>query len=177
MDTLFGWPEPWAIALVFAAAMSGSWALGRWRGRHLPDELRDDPGAKFTDASVALLGLLLAFTFAMAMGRHDQRRLTVVAESNAIGDFYTCASLLKEPQRARLQEVIRNYARDQRAVLREPLPELEEQKLAKRTLAQFTQMTDLVREALEGTPIAMPLTNTLNNVTSSYASRLAAYQE
>ena len=46
----------------------------------------------------------------MALGRHDQRRLAVIAESNAIGDYYTCASLLKEPQRNQLQSVIRDYA-------------------------------------------------------------------
>jgi len=52
--------------------------------------------SKFLDASLAVLGLLLAFTFSTALVKHDQRRLMVVADSNAIGDFYTCASLLKE---------------------------------------------------------------------------------
>jgi hypothetical protein len=32
------------------------------------------------------------------------------ADSNAIGDFYTCASSLKEPARTKLQAVIRQYA-------------------------------------------------------------------
>ena len=39
-------------------------------------------------------------------------------------------------------------------------------------------MTELVGDALAtGTPIAIPLTNTLNNVTSSHAARLAAYRD
>ena len=39
-------------------------------------------------------------------------------------------------------------------------------------------MTDLVAKAVdEGTPIALALTNTLNEVTSSNASRLAAFEE
>ena len=39
------------------------------------------------------------------------------------------------------------------------------------------QMTTLVGEALsDGTPISVPLTNTLNEVTSSQAFRLAAYR-
>ncbi len=66
--------------------------------------------SKFDDASLALLGLLLAFTFGVSISKHDQRRLAVVADSNAIGDFYTCASLIKEPTRTKLQTVIREYA-------------------------------------------------------------------
>ena len=39
-------------------------------------------------------------------------------------------------------------------------------------------MTQTVYQALsDGTPIAVPLTNTLNGVTSSQASRLAAYRD
>jgi len=39
-------------------------------------------------------------------------------------------------------------------------------------------MTDIVTKAVtDGTPIAICLTNTLNNLTSANASRLAAYEE
>jgi hypothetical protein len=81
----------------FIVCMSAAWVFG-WRlGRRAPTTPGEDPSIKFTDGSMALLGLLLAFTFAMALGRHDSRRTAVVADSNAIGDFYTCASLLKDP--------------------------------------------------------------------------------
>lgn len=39
------------------------------------------------------------------------------------------------------------------------------------------RMTDMAAALVEGTPIAVSLTNTLNNVTSTHASRLAAYRE
>jgi hypothetical protein len=40
------------------------------------------------------------------------------------------------------------------------------------------QMTEIVAQALnDGTPIAVSLTNTLNEVTSNQASRLAAYRD
>ena len=133
---------------------------------------------KFTDASVALLGLLLAFTFSMALGRHDHRRLAVVDESNAIGDFYTCATLLKEPHRSELQTVIRDYATQLLETPYEALQADEEQTASQRDAVAFAQMTTIVSKALDaGTPIAVNLTNTLNNVTSSNASRLAAFQE
>src|SRR5579883_3490794 len=99
-----------ALALALLAAMLGCWAAGWWTGRKTAPEKSDDPDVRFTDASLALLGLLLAFTISLSLGRHDQRRAMVVAESNAVGDFYTCATLLKEPHRSRLQAVIRDYA-------------------------------------------------------------------
>jgi hypothetical protein len=171
MDNVFAQVDAWLIAAAFAVGMLACW-VGGWRwGRKAPPESGEDPGAKFTDASMALLGLLLAFTFSMALGRHDERRLAVVAESNAIGDFYTCASLLKEPHRTNLQKVLEDYARD---LLH--LPGVDETTEKRRSQKQIADMTDIVGKVLgEGTPVAVSLTNTLNQVTSSNASRLAAF--
>jgi Mg2+/citrate symporter len=178
LDTLFNRVDAWMVALAFWGAMLTSWSLGRWSGRRFPPDSGQDPGMKFTDASMAILGLLLAFTFAMSLGRHDQRRLTVVEESNSIGDFYTCATLLKEPQRSALQIVIREHAQNELRALSRFLPKEEQQNITQRNQEMYGRMTDIVARAVEeGTPIAVSLTNTLNSVTSANASRLAAYDE
>ena len=170
--------DAWLIALVFAGAMFGCWVFGRRWGRRYSSETGEDPGTKFIDASMALLGLLLAFTFAIALGRYDQRRLAVVAESSALGDFYTCASLLQEPYCSRLQDVIRDHAQNQLNKPHETLRGADEKEATQRSLQRFACMTNIANEAITaGTPIANPLTFTLNNVTSSNASRLAMYQE
>ncbi len=165
------------IALILAVAMLAAWNVGKRMGERLLRKGGVEP-SKFDDASMALLGLLLAFTFGMSITKHDQRRLAVVADSNAIGDFYTCASLLKEPTRTNLQAVIRQYAQLRRDLTR---GELRSSNLES-ALAKFNQlhirMTELVAQALsDGTPIAVSLTNTLNQVTSNQASRLAAYKD
>ncbi len=127
---------------------------------------------------MALLGLLLAFTFAMSLGRHDNRRSAVVAESNAIGDFYTCATLLKDPIKTKLQDVIREYAQLRLDMDRGRLPEPKQALALQECRSLQSRMTAQVAEAVQdGTPIAVSLTNTLNNLTSSHTSRLAAYQE
>jgi hypothetical protein len=178
MDRFFHQIDAWLIALAFALAMLASWYLGWWYGKRKPLESGEDPGTKFIDGGLALLGLLLAFTFAIALGRYDQRRLAVVAESNAIGDFYTCASLLKEPHRSQLQKVIREYAQVQLNTPYEALPEKDEKMATGHSLELCARMTDIVAEAVAaGTPIAISLTDTLNNIASTNASRLAAYQE
>jgi hypothetical protein len=178
MENIIEQAEPWMIAAGFAIAMSGGWLLGRRWGRRFFGETGEDPGTKFIDASMALLGLLLAFTFAIALGRYDQRRLAVVAESNAVGDFYTCASLLPEPFRSRLQDVIRDYAQDQLDTPHETLVGANEKRATQRSRERFAHMTDITNEAIAaGTPIAIPLTTTLNNVTSSNSFRLALSQD
>src|SRR5271155_5321847 len=154
MDSIFEQIDAWLIALLFAGTMFGCWGLGWRRGCSEPLEPGEDPGDKFIDGGLALLGLLLAFTFSMALGRHDQRRLAVVAESNAISDFYTCASLLKEPHRSNLQAVIEKYARELRDTPYESLHGKAEKEATARCLAEFASMTDIVGKAIaEHTPI------------------------
>jgi hypothetical protein len=180
MDSTIEHVNAWMGALAFALGMLAFWAIGWRRGLRMPVEAGDDPGTKFTDASMAILGLLLAFTFSMSLGRHDQRRAAVVADSNAIGDFYTCATLLKEPSRSKLQAVIKEYARHRLDTGRELPTDAEEEKALKRCQEMHGRMTEIVGAALaeeKQTPIAVPLTNTLNTLTSSNASRFAAYRE
>jgi hypothetical protein len=178
LDSLIHRVDAWVIALVFGVAMLTFWGVGRRSGHLFPPDSGQDPGMKFTEASLAILGLLLAFTFAMSLGRHDQRRLMLVAESNAIGDFYTCATLLKESHRSTLQSVIRDYTRHELAGLSQFLPKEEQRKVTEQSHEMHERMTNLVAQAVaEGTPVAVNLTNTLNEVTSANASRLAAYEE
>ena len=179
MGYIFDDIDAWTIASTVAVAMAAGWLVGRWIGHRLRQESEGKAAvSKFLDASLALLGLLLAFTFSTALVKHDQRRLMVVADSNAIGDFYTCASLLKEPVRTRLRHVIHDYA-----ALRVDLSKRAyDAHNLENTLGQFqqmhSQMVELVSEALvDGTPIAVSLANTLNAVTSRQAERLAAVRD
>jgi hypothetical protein len=178
MGRLFEWVDPVLLALVFLAGMLGAWGIGWWRERRATPETGEDPGIKFTDAAMALLGLLLAFTFSLSLGRHDHRRAMVVAESNAIGDFYTCASLLKEPQHSRLRGVIREYARFKLELVGRLRSASDREEAIRKVQELHGHMTVIVDQALgERTSIAVPLTNTLNGVTSAHAARLAAYRE
>jgi len=170
--------DPWLIALTFGIAMISAWGFGWWRGQKQPPEPGQDPGVKFTDSTMALLGLLLGFTFSMSLSRHDQRRAMVVAESNSINDFYTCASLLKGTQRTELLAAIREYAQAKLAITQKQLTEQEFEAAMKRVSVLIARMTEWVDHAVsEGTPVVVPLTNSLNALVSSNASRLAAYRD
>ncbi len=179
MGHIFDDIHAWTIASTVAVAMVVGWLVGRWIGRRL--RVKSDGKAavsKFLDASLAVLGLLLAFTFSTSLVKHDQRRLMVVADSNAIGDFYTCASLLKEPMRSRLRQVIHNYAALRVDLSKRAYDEHAFENALGQFQQMYKQMVGLVSEALaDGTPIAVPLTNALNAVTSSHAERLAAIRD
>ena len=179
MDYLFLNLDPWLITFLFTVIMALSWVSGWWLERKLQTRLAKDPGVKFTDATMALLGLLLGFTFSMSLGRHENRRMAVVTESNPIGDFHTCVSLLQEPHRSSLQEVTRAYAEERLALSRETnLTETDLQRAFRKNQEMYQTMTERVRTALTaGTTINQPLTNTLNALISSAATRKDAYRD
>jgi hypothetical protein len=178
LDSVIHQVDAWIIALVFGSAMLASWLFGWRSGRRFPPDSGQDPGMKLTDASMAILGLLLAFSFAMAVGRHDQRRLSVVAESNALGNFYACATLIEEPQRSALQSLIRDYTQNELHVLHQFVPKAEQAEATRRSQEMQFRMTKIVAQAIaRGSPLAVSLTNTLNGVTSAHASRIAAFDE
>ena len=177
MDNLIGRLDAWVIALTFAAAMTAFFSLGSWWGRRVPVPAGDS-GARFTDASMALLGLLLAFTFSMALNRYDDRRAATVAESNAIGDLYTCATLLPEPSRSQLQTLLADYTTRRLEERRRRALRYEPELVMREAHQMHTRATSVVAAMVsERSPITVPLVNTLNDVTSSYAAYLAAYRE
>ena len=177
MALSFALLNAWVTTLALAVSMLIAGTLGFRQGRRLRDRGVGSAEGKFGDASLALLGLLLAFTFAMALGKYDTRRAMLVTDTNAIGDFYTCVTLLPDPPRTELQGILREYV-----ALRLDLARHPSAAAIRTALPRFQQMhhrmTDLVADALRGgTSIAVPLVNTLNAVTSSHTARLAAVRD
>lgn len=178
MSTFLTNVDAWVPAAVLAAIMLAIWAVAWFGGRRLQPEACEGEPSKFSDATLALLGLLLAFTFSMSLAKHDQRRQTLVTDSNAIGDFYTCVSLLKEPVRGQLQTVVREYVEHRLGIAAGVPDEAALQAKLLQVQDMQNQMQALVASALEqGTPIAVPLVNTLNALTSSHVARLAAVRD
>src|SRR4051794_6780121 len=77
----------------------------RARSQHLKE-----PFAVLQTALLGVVGLLLAFGLALAVGRQEARRAAVVADANAIGTTYLRAQTLAEPARTASIDLIRRYA-------------------------------------------------------------------
>src|SRR5689334_14708922 len=74
-------------------------------------------------AIFALLGLIIAFTFAGALTRFDVRRSQAVEEANAIGAAYLRIDLLPAAAQPKLRETFRSYV-DARIATYRALPDV-----------------------------------------------------
>ncbi len=101
-----------SLLLLFLAAQIGD----QIHKRVLPltEEARGDFGVVL-GATLTLLGLLIGFTFSMAVSRYDQRKNYEEAEANAIGTEYLRADLLPAADASRVRDLLRKYT-DQRVL-------------------------------------------------------------
>jgi hypothetical protein len=86
----------------------------RKRRRSLEENEREDFGIIMA-AILTLLGLIIGFSFSMAISRYDQRKNLEESETNAIGTEYVRAGLLPAADAARVRVLLRNYL-DQRVL-------------------------------------------------------------
>ena len=80
-----------SLAVLFLSTRFGVY-LGRKR-RAVADAEKEDLGL-LVSATLTLLGLLIGFSFSMAISRYDQRKNLEEEEANAIGTEYLRADLL-----------------------------------------------------------------------------------
>jgi len=76
--------------------------------RRNPDAAAGHSGS-VQGAVLGLLGLLLGFSFAMAVGRYDIRRSLVVDEANSIGTTWLRADFLPAPHQHEVKELLKRY--------------------------------------------------------------------
>lgn len=95
-----------SFVCLWAAAQLGA-ALQR-RYRTLEPEERDDFGL-ILGATLTLLGLILGFSFSMAINRYDQRKSYEEEEANAIGTEYVRADLLPGESGAKVRKLLSKY--------------------------------------------------------------------
>lgn len=147
----------------------------RTRVRPLKEEERDDFGIVL-GAILTLLGLLIGFTFSMAMSRYDQRENDEEAEANAIGTEYVRADLLPVGDAARVRELLKKYL-DQRVLF---YTIRDQQKLAKvnsDTAEVQEELWSAVRAgaAAQPTPLAALTLSGMNDVLNSQGYTQAAW--
>ena len=100
-----------ALGLVLLGFLLGTTVVGHLVGRALrsrSDSFRE-PLAILQAALLGVVGLILAFGLALAVGRYESRRAAVVAEANAIGTTYLRAQTLAEPIRTRSLQRLVSY--------------------------------------------------------------------
>jgi hypothetical protein len=104
------YPLPFLVLVLLAL-----WCA-EWVGVSVPRQLEADERVDFnlvTGATLTLLGLIIGFSFSMAISRYDQRKGDEEAEANAIATEYVRAGLLPPADCAKVRGLLKNYL-DQR---------------------------------------------------------------
>jgi hypothetical protein len=103
----------WLVLVSTALLLLGGGEVGYRFGLRLfagKDEARKCQIGGVQGATLGLLGLLLGFTFAMAIERFNVRQQLVIAEANAIETTYLHAAFLPDARRAEVEALLRRYA-------------------------------------------------------------------
>ncbi len=158
-EMLYSVPQ-WIIGLVTLILLIFSVELGYWIGLKAKIEMNQAMRAQISTIQTAILTIftfLLGFTFAMALARFDNRKQMVVKESNAIGTAVLRSKLLPENQRAKMNDLFKQYVNVEFSItsranvsLRERIEQNQE---AKRLQAL---MWDEAFAATENNPLSVP---------------------
>jgi len=151
---LYEW-DSWVIVLVLMGAMMLAAEIGYQVGRRWPMRAGETSGRYFIAVQgslLALLALLLGFTFNMSTQRYETRRRLVMDDADALGALWRQNSLLAEPQRSQFEPLLRQYIelRADTAVLKGELTRAE---LASRTelaTSLHGRMWDVVKTEVQG---------------------------
>ena len=146
----------WALGLILFAVVVGTTGIGLLLGRslhHRSEGLRE-PLAVLQAALLGVVGLILAFGLALAVGRYEARRAAVVEEANAIGTTYLRAQTLAEPVRtASLERLVRYTDTSIRVSQSVPGSRAERRAIADGQQLQ-RQLWGLAGQALDAAPTA-----------------------
>ena len=162
-----------SFVFLFLAAHIGD--LLRYKVLPLKEEVRNDFGVVM-GATLTLLGLLIGFSFSMAVSRYDQRKNYEEAEANAIGTEYVRADLLPAGDAARVHELLNKYV-DQRVSF---YTTRDQQKLAKINADTAELQNELWSAVLPGagaqpTPLRALVVSGMNDVLNSQGYTQAAW--
>lgn len=170
----------WQVALLFGIVVFATLEIGyriglrqkaHWKGADLGG------GTVILTSMFALLALIIAFTYAAAVNRYDDRKQAAILEANVLSTAFYRADLVAEPSRSELKHAMHNYALTRVVELgKEYTPEERDQFLNK-TLSAKAKLWPLVNQIVQEskpTPVISLLVTSINKLFDMHASRLAA---
>ena len=162
-----------SLILLRLSARFGSYLLARQQA--LDADEREDLGV-IVAAALTLLGLIVGFTFSMAVTRYDQRKNYEEEEANAIGTEYLRANLLPEENSARVHQLLRAYL-DQRIAFYEAHSDAKLAPINAETARLQGELWASVESAArtDPTPVAALVASGMNDVLNTQGYTQAAW--
>jgi len=168
--------------LVFVLSLPVFWFAG-WLGawfRKRRVELQEATRTDLTfvlGGALTLLGLIIGFTFSMAVTRYDQRKNDEAAEANAVGTEYVRADFLPARDAARIRALLKNYLAER--ILRYKIRGGKQILEADARIAQLQtgMWSAVVTSAATASPTVTPFVGSgMNDVTNSQRLSQAAWR-
>ena len=169
---------PFIVSVLVFVALFVSARIGVF-SRKRPWKLKEDEREDFyvvLGASLTLLGLIIGFTFSMAVSRYDQRKNYEEAEANAIGTEYVRADLLPATDAARVRVLLRDYL-DQRILFYQSRDERQLRGINASTAQLQTELWSAVQApaVASPTPVIALAVSGMNDVLNSQGYTQAAW--
>ena len=177
---LYNYPL-WLIALLLILLLLVAEEIGQRLGlrrRARRDSAHADTGGGSTVLSslLALLGLLMAFTYSAAVERYEDRRQAVIDEANALGTAFLRADVIVEPERTELKHALYEYALSRAPTMKTMSVEDREQVVAQSLEAQrriWPLTRQVVGDGARG-PVEAGLLSAITELLDMNTIRLAA---
>ena len=170
--------RPYTVLILSFAVMWLSARIGllvRTKGIKTAEPLHGDLDLIVT-ATLTLLGLIIGFSFSMAISRYDQRKNYEEAEANAIGTEYLRADFLPSSDATQARALLRSFLAE-RILFYETRDEDALRQIDSVTDQLETQLWSTVRGASGGqpTPILALVASGMNDVLNSEGYTQAAW--
>lgn len=129
-------------------------------------------------AMLALLGLILSFTYLASVQRYETRKNVAITEANTLSTSFLRASLVADPGSTELQRALLNYARTRLVSEKKIRWDAGERTAfidtSTKALKQLWPITEKIISESERTGIEAALVKAINNVYDSNTLRIAA---
>ena len=175
MQYLVSHPRFFFVFLLLILWLAAQLGVFCHRLRPLNEDERNDFTVVET-ATLTLLGLIIGFSFSMALSRYDQRKNYEEAEANAIGTEYLRADLLPAADGAKVRALLTNYL-DQRILFYTTVDERKLQQVNAVTAQLQAQMWSAVQApaTAQPTPVVALVVAGMNDVLNSQGYTQAAW--
>ncbi len=172
LDVLPAWALYLLLLLLFWTAMELGYKLGdrRQRATIYVDEGRSAQAGIVLGALLTVASLLLGFTFSMAGGQFDARRLLVIDDVNAIGTAFLRSEHLPEPQRTNSRQLWADYVTGRNVLFDRPTA-VELERALQQQEALWQEAAPMARNS--SNPILALYISALNEVIDLHTKRVS----
>lgn len=181
MEQTFVYTLPvWIVGLIFLAVLLGALETGYRVGLARRESWKDADsggGGVVLTSLLAVLGLVLAFTYAAGVSRFDARKQAVILEANALGTAFLRADLVAEPGRSELRKALYEYARTRSIAAGTAVSEVEIKAVLDKSLRKQARLWPATRQVVaqkNAEAMEVSLVAAMNDVFDAHTIRLAA---